>query len=251
MAPPAAPLPRSRCKAVLRGHKRPIRAVAASAERCGLGHCGRRWRHLSLGPGDARTAPDLPTCGRVAPVDLAISRRWPLAGCCHQSAVAFASGTWSTTRPIAPFARAMAGYEFGVAFSPDSTDARLVEWNRVGCCRGEQRPASRFIPGDLPNSIAIASERLHGCWRGKRQASLSCGICDLQATPPVQLGRHRTYIHCVAFSPDGQTLLTGSEDGVVKLWDVPNRRAETFAAAAYRGGGGSGLFARLASKSSR
>ncbi|MBW8883587.1 MAG: hypothetical protein JF612_02170, partial [Planctomycetia bacterium] len=41
---------------------------------------------------------------------------------------------------------------------------------------------------------------------------------------PVELGRHRTYIHCVAFSPDGRALLTGSEDGVVKLWDMPSRR---------------------------
>jgi WD40 repeat protein len=37
---------------------------------------------------------------------------------------------------------------------------------------------------------------------------------------PIVLGTHRTYVHCLAFSPDAGMLLSGSEDGGVKLWDV-------------------------------
>jgi WD40 repeat protein len=84
--------------------------------------------------------------------------------------------------------------------------------------RGEQRPGLT-IPSQAPNSIAIASDGFTVAGGGNDAQIL---LWDLRspAAPPVQLGRHRTYIHCVAFSADGQKLLTGSEDGVVKLWDV-------------------------------
>ena len=36
--------------------------------------------------------------------------------------------------------------------------------------------------------------------------------------------RHTQYVHSVAFSPNGTTLASGLEDGMVKLWDVVTRR---------------------------
>ena len=34
------------------------------------------------------------------------------------------------------------------------------------------------------------------------------------------LQEHTFSVHCVAFSPDGKTLASGSNDGTIKLWDV-------------------------------
>jgi WD40 repeat protein len=34
---------------------------------------------------------------------------------------------------------------------------------------------------------------------------------------------HTAAIHAVAFSPDGETVASGSRDGTVKVWDVPPR----------------------------
>ena len=35
---------------------------------------------------------------------------------------------------------------------------------------------------------------------------------------------HTSAVESVAFSPDGKTLATGSDDGSVRLWDVASRR---------------------------
>ncbi|MHC4176624.1 MAG: WD40 repeat domain-containing protein, partial [Planctomycetota bacterium] len=45
------------------------------------------------------------------------------------------------------------------------------------------------------------------------------------AKPPVNLRGHSGWIQCAAFSPDDQTLLTGSHDGTAILWDVAAGKA--------------------------
>jgi WD40 repeat protein len=48
---------------------------------------------------------------------------------------------------------------------------------------------------------------------------------------------HRDSIRSVAFSPDGRFALSGSDDGLVKLWDVTAAgRGKTFETATFRGG---------------
>lgn len=45
---------------------------------------------------------------------------------------------------------------------------------------------------------------------------------DVQVTQ----GRQDSYVRAVCFSPDGQWLITGAEDHVVKVWDVRNRKVK-------------------------
>ena len=53
-----------------------------------------------------------------------------------------------------------------------------------------------------------------------------------QSSPNAKTGQplleyqHPVPVHSVAFSPDGQTVLTGSEDKLARLWSVPRPAAD-------------------------
>jgi WD40 repeat protein len=42
--------------------------------------------------------------------------------------------------------------------------------------------------------------------------------------PAGMLGGHTRFVTCLAFSPDGRTLATGSADNTVRVWDFPSRK---------------------------
>ncbi|MCE9564988.1 MAG: DUF1080 domain-containing protein [Planctomycetes bacterium] len=44
---------------------------------------------------------------------------------------------------------------------------------------------------------------------------------------PVLLGKHKVHLYCLAFAPNGKSLLSGSSEGVLKLWSVAERREVT------------------------
>ena len=66
-----------------------------------------------------------------------------------------------------------------------------------------------------------------------------------------RLEGHRDAVSCLAFSPDGKTLATGSYDRTVKLWDVATRRLQDHAHRAHQLGLLRGIRARRRDRSPR
>ena len=49
-------------------------------------------------------------------------------------------------------------------------------------------------------------------------------LWDLQNDTVTTLGHHADIVNAIAFSPDGQLLVSGGDDYVFKLWDIPLKR---------------------------
>ena len=95
------------------------------------------------------------------------------------------------------------GGVLGVSFSPDSacvascgSDGSIRLWDAAnGTCRATLDPPSRTRPSELINDSDNTSRRSVG-------------------------GGTASEVRCVAFSPTGAHLASGSTDGVVRMWDV-------------------------------
>ena len=49
-------------------------------------------------------------------------------------------------------------------------------------------------------------------------------VWDLQRGTATTLGRHADAVNSIAFSPDGRSLVSGGDDYVFKVWDIPSQR---------------------------
>jgi WD40 repeat protein len=126
-----------------------------------------------------------------------------------------------TNRNLPPQPLDWPGSVVRIAFAPIgqtlalATQERTVEVVELGA-RRQQTPlplrasitALAFAPASAPAALAIAT-----------------GACvelrDLKTYQRLGICRgHRSVINTLAFAPDGQTLLTGSVDRTVRLWDV-------------------------------
>src|SRR5688572_21484896 len=83
-------------------------------------------------------------------------------------------------------------------------------FRRTGTNRRGRAMSKRWLPSGLAFMLAVAA--WDGDTKGRAQAPAQ--------EPVLTLERLRGDVHGIAYAPDGQTLATGSSDGVVKLWDV-------------------------------
>jgi WD40 repeat protein/energy-coupling factor transporter ATP-binding protein EcfA2 len=124
-------------------------------------------------------------------------------------------------------------YVYDVKFSPNSQtiassgrDGTIILWNRDGNRNETLRDKSIPTEQDYrvysidfhPNGSILASA-------GYREGSVNLWKLTTQGNKqPIPLGkpedRHQEIVHIVKFSPDGNLLASGSQDGNVKLWQV-------------------------------
>ena len=114
----------------------------------------------------------------------------------------------------------MEEWSYPVAFSPDGT--RLVlDTTLFNLSTGSCTP-DVFWP--IPKSIAFSAD-------GRFLASGSCGAdCRIRDTSTyqtiTQLVGHTGNVHSIEFFPDGQKIMSASEDGTIRVWDVDSALLE-------------------------
>jgi WD40 repeat protein len=122
-----------------------------------------------------------------------------------------------------------------VAFSADGkrfaacTTGRLARvWDVTGT-EWKELPALAAYPGGIKavalspdgRQLAVAGYHVASLTPGQTQVSYELGVYDLTTGQKIPTGpKHDGVIECVAFSPDGRTLVAGCEDGIVRQWDL-------------------------------
>jgi WD40 repeat protein/serine/threonine protein kinase len=121
--------------------------------------------------------------------------------------------------------RELAGHKaevWGIGFSGDgallatgSTDGTARLWD---VARGVERARRRF--GGRIYWVAFhPSRQLVGV-----PGSAGARLWPVEGGAPTVLAGHRAEVNCLRFSPDGTLAVSSSDDGTVRLWEVPRAR---------------------------
>jgi len=208
-------------RGVLRGDGRPVRAIAAAPD-------GSVW--ASAGDGgtihlwDPATLQSLGTlrldAAKVHSLAISSDGQRLAAACGERPAELWDLATRQRLASLGKATEVLFSLDGGTLYS--SGGRRLVElWNgRTGARLG-------LLSGNagLPNCLAVSGDGSSLALAGNDRRVC---LADLTSTEKafVEVGTHRSYVLCLAFSPDGAALISGSEDGYVQLWDVAGRKAQ-------------------------
>ena len=112
-----------------------------------------------------------------------------------------------------------------VRFSPDggriatmSTDGTVHLWDALG----NEMGVIRYRQGDpiAPDDLAFSPDGRRLATVGGDQTATARLWETISGKPLAVLTGHIGPVVCMAFSPDGQRLVTGSRDGTARLWDA-------------------------------
>jgi eukaryotic-like serine/threonine-protein kinase len=123
----------------------------------------------------------------------------------------------------------------GLAFSPDSlrlASAGQDGWVRIWDVNTGDAAGPAWEHPELPTALAFSPD-------GSLLAASDYGAIKVYELATHQLQHsfagHRWWIKCLAFFPDGKTLVSGGNNETIKFWDLASRKEKTDIERAVRG----------------
>ena len=120
-----------------------------------------------------------------------------------------------------------------LVFSPDGkqlaagdADEKVLLWDATTGARISNEPLCEFDnPTYSPVHALAYSSTGKLAAAGRDPKILLCDAASSPSKPAVKrLEKHKAKVSSLAFSPDGETLASASEDGALILWDVPSEQ---------------------------